>query len=323
MGANGPRIAVLTSGGDAPGMNAAIRSVVRSTIALGGEAIGVERGYEGLLDGALRPLDVSSVGGILDRGGTFLGTARSARFKTQTGLDEAAEILWDAAIDGLVVIGGDGSYRGAAELHERGIGTVGLPGTIDNDITGTDTSIGFDTTLNTICDAVSKVRDTASSHERTFVIEVMGRRSGLLATYAGLACGADCILVPEVEWSIEDVCASVGSGIKRGKKHSIIVLAEGAGNAFGLAEDVSGRCGHEVRAVVLGHVQRGGSPSAFDRILASRMGARAVRAIIDGEGGVAVGLRHADTVTYDLGEACSCQHELRSDIYDLAVVLAR
>lgn len=317
------RIAVLTSGGDAPGMNAAIRSTVRSTIAAGGLAIAIEHGFEGLLNEAFRHLAIGDVGGKLDRGGTFIGTSRSERFRTPEGVAEAASILRNHGITGLVVIGGDGSYRGAAELAREGIPTVGLPGTIDNDISGTDTSIGFDTTLNTICDAVSKVRDTASSHERTFVIEVMGRECGILATYAGLACGADVILVPEVPWELGEICNSVMSGIARGKRHSIIMLAEGAGNAFGIAEDLGQACGHDVRAVVLGHVQRGGSPSAFDRILASRMGAHAVRALLEGESGVAVGLKHADTVTYPLPEAYACVHSLRREIYELAGILAQ
>jgi 6-phosphofructokinase 1 len=200
---------------------------------------------------------------------------------------------------------------------------VGLPGTIDNDVSGTDTSIGFDTALNTICDAVSKVRDTASSHERTFVIEVMGRSCGLLATYAGVACGADSILVPEVDWAIEDICAQVAFGIARGKKHSIIVVAEGAAHGFALAGELSAACGRNVRAVVLGHVQRGGSPSAFDRILASRMGAKAVQAIMDGQSGVAIGLVHSDVIAYPLPEAYACQHSLRPSMWDLASVLAR
>ncbi len=317
------RIAVLTSGGDAPGMNAAVRSVVRSGINEGCEVFGVEHGYQGLLEGRFRPLAIGDVGGILDRGGTFLGTSRSERFTTPEGVAEGAEILKRRGIFGLVVVGGDGSFRGAAELDRQGIATVGVPATIDNDVAGTDTSIGFDTALNTVCDAVSKVRDTASSHERTFVIEVMGRSCGLLAAYAGLACGADYILVPEVEWSLDDICASVTSGVARGKKHSIIVIAEGAAHGFGLAEDISGRCGHDVRAVVLGHVQRGGSPSAFDRILASRMGAHAVRALVAGESAVAVALRQADTVTYPLPEAYSCMHRLRPEIYQLAQILAR
>jgi 6-phosphofructokinase 1 len=323
MAENPLRIAVLTSGGDAPGMNAAVRAVVRSTIAEGGEAFGVERGFEGLLEGAFRCMELGDVGGVLDRGGTFIGTSRSARFKTPAGVAEARDILAAKDVTGLVIIGGDGSYRGALELHELGVATVGVPGTIDNDIAGTDQCIGFDTALNTIADAVGKVRDTASSHERTFVIEVMGRDSGLLATYAGLACGADCILVPEMPWQLDDVCASVRQGISRGKKHSIIVMAEGAGKAFKLAEEVGDTCGHEVRAVVLGHVQRGGSPSAFDRILASRMGAHAVRALVCGDSGVAVGLRRSNMAIYPLSEAAETVHPFRTEIFDLARVLAQ
>jgi len=317
------RIGVLTSGGDAPGMNAAIRSVVRSAAAKGCVTVGIERGFEGLLEAEFRDLSISDVGGVLDRGGTFLGTSRSARFETDEGLDEAVSILRERGITGLIIIGGDGSYRGAGALHARGFPVVGLPGTIDNDVAGTDTSIGFDTALNTICDAVGKVRDTASSHERTFVIEVMGRSCGILATYAGLACGGDCILVPEVPYRVEDVWSCIQKGVARGKKHSIIVIAEGAGHAFGLADKLQVTYGHEVRSVVLGHVQRGGSPSAFDRILASRMGERAVVALTEGQSGVAVGLCGAHTVTYPLEEAYAAQHLLRKEIYDLAGILAR
>lgn len=315
-------IAVMTSGGDAPGMNAAVRAVVRASIAAGGDAIGIERGYEGMLEGAFRPLGLGDVGGILDRGGTFLGTSRSDRFMTPEGQAEAFERLRAANVTGLVVVGGDGSYRGAQRLHELGMPVIGLPGTIDNDLGGTDTSIGFDTALNTIADAVTKVRDTASSHERMFVIEVMGRRSGMLATYAGLACGADCILVPEVEYNVDDVCESVMRGVARGKRHSIIILAEGAGHAFSLAEKVGGNCGHEVRAVVLGHVQRGGAPSAFDRILASRMGAAAVEALREGVSGIAIGLQNADMHRYTLAEAYSGHQPFRREMYELAGVLA-
>ena len=318
-----PTIAVLTSGGDAPGMNAAVRSVVRSTIAAGGKSLGIEHGFEGLLESRFRPLALGDVGGILDRGGTFLGTSRSERFETPEGVAEAAALLAEQGVTGLVIVGGDGSYRGAEALHATGVQVVGVPGTIDNDVAGTDTSIGFDTALNTICDAMGKVRDTASSHERTFVIEVMGRSCGILATYAGLACGGDCILVPEVPWDIVDVWECVTSGVARGKKHSIIIVAEGAGHAFGIAAELSERYGHEVRSVVLGHVQRGGSPSAFDRILASRMGARAVDSLLGGESGVAVGLRGSRTLTYPLKDAYEAQHELRREIYQLARTLAR
>lgn len=318
-----PRIAVLTSGGDAPGMNAAIRAVVRETLSSGADAIAIEHGFEGLLEGRMREMAVGDVGGVLDRGGTFLGTSRSKRFMTAEGVAAAAHILRDAGVTGLVVIGGDGSFRGAEELAKVGIPTAGVPATIDNDLAGTDTSIGFDTCLNTICDAVSKVRDTASSHERTFVIEVMGRTRGMLALYAGLACGGDCVLIPEVPWTVKDVCESVAFGVSRGKKHSIVILAEGAGHAFGLAADVSEACGHEVRAVILGHVQRGGSPSAFDRILASRMGARAVDALLGGETAVAVGLRKAEMCTYPLADAYSHSQRLHLELYDLARTLAR
>ncbi|MBI5231985.1 MAG: 6-phosphofructokinase [Coriobacteriales bacterium] len=317
-----PRIAVLTSGGDAPGMNAAIRSVARKTIFHGGEAIGIMHGYEGLLDRRFASLAVGDVGGILDRGGTFLGTSRSARFQAPGGVDQAAEILRAEGIDGLVVVGGDGSYRGAEELHEAGIPTVGVPGTIDNDLSGTDITIGFDTALNTIADAVGKVRDTASSHERTFVIEVMGRHCGMLALHSGVACGADCILLPEVPWNIEEVCSAIETGVRRGKKHSIVILAEGAGHAFPLAEDLSGMCGQAVRTVVLGHIQRGGSPSGFDRILASRMGAAAVDALLAGETNVAVGLRCAETFTYPLSVAYKHEHQLDQRLIELARALS-
>lgn len=316
------KVAVMTSGGDAPGMNAAVRAVVRAAVAAGGDAVGIERGYEGLLEGAFKPLGLGDVGGVLDRGGTFLGTSRSDRFLTPEGQDEAYGILRSRGVTGLVVVGGDGSYRGAKTLHERGMPVVGLPGTIDNDLGGTDTSIGFDTALNTIADAVTKVRDTASSHERMFVIEVMGRSSGMLAIYSGLACGADCILVPEVPWDVDSVCESVMRGAARGKKHSIIIIAEGAGHAFSLAQEVGGNCGHEVRAVVLGHVQRGGPPSAFDRILASRMGAAAVDALREGESGIAIGLRHADMQRMPLEDAYSGEQPFRKELYDLAGILA-
>lgn len=317
------RIAVLTSGGDAPGMNAAIRSVVRSAIARNAEVLAIHHGYEGLLDDVFDEMDLSSVGGVLDRGGTFIGTSRSERMFTPEGLDLAARRLVDRGVTGLVVVGGDGSYRAADELADRGVRVIGVPGTIDDDIAATDTTIGFDTALNTVCDATSKVRDTASSHERTFIVEVMGRECGMLALYAGLAAGADAILVPEVAWRIEDLCATIAQGVARGKKHSIIVMAEGAGHAFGLAKDLSPLCGHQVRSVVLGHIQRGGAPSAFDRILASRMGAAAVEALLAGETRQAVCLRDSDMALKTLEECYSHHHEMKQHIYDLAMVLAR
>ncbi len=318
-----PRIAVLTSGGDAPGMNAAIRAVVRTALARDCEAVAIEHGYEGLLDGCFMNMGLSSVGGVLDRGGTFIGTSRSERMFTDKGLDLGARQLADNGITGLVTIGGDGTYRAAEELDRRGVKVIGIPGTIDNDIAATDTTIGFDTAQNTICDATSKVRDTASSHERTFIIEVMGRKCGMLALYSGLAAGADCILVPEIPWKIEDICNSIAMGVARGKKHSIIVVAEGAAHAFGLAEDLTMACGHQVRAVVLGHIQRGGSPSAFDRTLGSRMGAAAVDALLAGESCKAVCLQNADMALETFSECYSHHHEMKQHIYDLAMVLAR
>ncbi len=318
-----PCIAVLTSGGDAPGMNAAVRAVVRTAIDQGCNTLAIEHGYEGLLDGKFVPMTLSSVGGILDRGGTFIGTSRSERMFGEEGLSMAVSRLAEHNVTGLVVIGGDGTYRAAEELDQRGVKVIGVPGTIDNDIAATDTTIGFDTAQNTICDATSKVRDTASSHERTFIIEVMGRSCGMLALYSGLAAGADCILIPEVPWKISDICASIAQGIARGKKHSIIVVSEGAAHAFGLAEDLTEACGHMVRAVVLGHIQRGGSPSAFDRTLASRMGAAAVEALLAGESGKAVCLQNADMALETFEVCYSHHHELKRHIYDLAMVLAR
>ena len=224
---------------------------------------------------------------------------------------------------GLVAIGGDGSYRGAEELDNTGLPTVAIPGTIDNDISGTDLSIGFDTALNTVPRCHREDPRHRIESRAKFVIEVMGRTSGILATYAGLAAGGDCILVPEVEWCIEDVCETVAAGVRRGKKHSIIILAEGAGHAFGLAEDLQEHCGHDVRTVVLGHVQRGGSPSAFDRIIASRFAEKAVRTLLAGESGMAVGSAGLRCVRLPIAEAYVRQHPLRREIYQLARILAR
>ena len=272
------RIGVLTSGGDAPGMNAAIRSVVRSAAALGVRRPSASSAASKGCSKASSASWASRTWAACSTAAAPFWARRVQRASRPTrGLTRRSTSCSEHGVTGLVVIGGDGSYRGAEALHARGFAVVGMPGTIDNDVAGTDTSIGFDTALNTICDAVGKVRDTASSHERTFVIEVMGRSCGILATYAGLACGGDCILVPEVPYRVEDVWSCIQNGVARGKKHSIIVIAEGAGHAFGLAERAAVHAtGMRLRSVVLGHVQRGGSPSAFDRILASRMGERAV-----------------------------------------------
>ncbi len=305
-------------------MNAGIRAAVRSAIGLGAEAVGIVGGYEGLIGRHVRPFTLGDVGGILDRGGTFLGTSRSEHFRTPGGLAEAAGAVRAEGITGVVVIGGEGSFKGALALHERhGIPVACVPGTIDNDVDGTDACIGFDTALNTIADAVAKVRDTASSHERTFVIEVMGRTSGFLCLYAGLACGADYVALPDRAWKVEEICSTIESGVRRGKKHAIVMVSEGAAHAFTLAEQLSRLCGQEVRSVVLGHVQRGGAPSAFDRILASRMAAHAVQSLLAGEQAFAVGLRCADTISYPITDAVAGQRPLPAELEALGRILAR
>lgn len=288
------RIGLLTSGGDAPGMNAAIRAVVRAATFHGIEVMGIERGYKGMIDGAARTLGPRDVSGIISRGGTILHTARCHRFMEAEGRRQAAENLAKWSIEGLVVIGGDGSYQGAAKLHEEhGIRCIGLPGTIDNDIGGTDYTIGFDTAINTAMEAIDRIRDTAASHDRTFFIEVMGRRSGYVAMISGIAGGAEDILLPEVDMPVETLVERLRSGQQRGKKSSIIIVAEGCeyGGAMALAKRVEACSEYkDNRITVIGHLQRGGSPSAFDRVLASQMGVHAVDALISGESGKMVGI---------------------------------
>ena len=278
------RIAVLTSGGDAPGMNAAIRAVVRQAISEGMEVFGIYDGYAGMVAGKIQPLDASSVGDIISRGGTFLHSARYPQLKKH-------------GIEGVVVIGGDGSYHGAMRLTELGFPAVGLPGTIDNDIVGTDFTIGFDTAVTTAMDAIDKIRDTSSSHHRTFVIEVMGRNAGDIALWAGIASGADEIIIPEEGFKIEEVVESIKEGYAKGRTHNIIILAEGVMSAdeFGKALKEAGD-ESDLRVTELGHIQRGGSPTARDRVLASRMGAHAVKLLKQGIGGVAVGIRNEKMV---------------------------
>ena len=283
------RIAVLTSGGDAPGMNAAIRAVARTAIYHNVEAVGVIRGFEGLMDGAFQELTPASVGGILHRGGTILRTARSERFKTPEGRDDAVARMAEHYIDGLVIIGGDGSFRGALTLAEKGIPVIGVPGTIDNDIAGTDETIGFDTAINTALEAVMKLRDTASSHDRLFIVEVMGRDSGFLALEAAVAGGAEYLIVPELPFDIGKLCDRLHYSKRRGKTHSLIILAEGAMSAAELRDRLKDTGGYDARITVLGYLQRGGSPTAQDAILASRMGAFAVESMLDGKTGSMVG----------------------------------
>ncbi|MFD3445334.1 6-phosphofructokinase [Microbacteriaceae bacterium 4G12] len=316
------RIGVLTSGGDSPGMNAAIRAVVRKAIYHDLEVYGIYHGYAGLISGHIEKLELGSVGDIIHRGGTKLYTARCPEFKTLEGQMKGIEQLKKFGIEGLVVIGGDGSYQGAKKLTEHGFPCVGVPGTIDNDIPGTDFTIGFDTALNTVIDAIDKIRDTATSHERTYVIEVMGRHAGDIALWAGLADGAETIVIPEAEYDMDDIVARLKRGHERGKKHSIIVVAEGVGTAHDFSKKIEEATNLETRVTVLGHVQRGGSPSALDRVLASRLGARAVELLIDGQGGRCVGIQNNKIVDHDIIEALSKKHTIDLDVYQLSKELS-
>lgn len=316
------RIGVLTSGGDAPGMNAAIRAVVRKAIYHNLEVYGIYRGYQGLMEGDIKKLELGSVGDIIQRGGTALYSARCPEFKTKEGQLKGIEQLKKFGIDALVVIGGDGSYMGAKALTEHGFPCVGVPGTIDNDIPGTEFTIGFDTALNTVIDAIDKIRDTATSHERAYVVEVMGRNAGDIALWAGLAGGAESILIPEEHYDIEDIVAKLKRGHERGKKHSIIIVAEGIGSAVDIGKQIEEKTSFDTRVTVLGHTQRGGSPTAVDRVLASRLGAKAVELLLEGKGGRAVGIESNQLVDYDIIEALKKPHVIDMGMYQLAQELS-
>ena len=311
-------IGVLTSGGDAPGMNAAVRAVVRTAIAMGMNVKGVRRGYNGLIEGDIIDLDVRSVSDIIHRGGTVLYTARSPRFKTEEGMKEAIDNCKKFGIEGIVVIGGDGSYRGARDLSMRGIPCVGVPGTIDNDISSTEYTIGFDTAMNTAMEMVDKIRDTAQSHDRCSVVEVMGRRAGYLALQTGIAVGATAILVPEVEHKVEDVIKKIRQTQKTGKKHFIIVVAEGVGGVEKIAEEIEKSTGIESRATVLGHVQRGGNPTVRDRVIATQMGYAAVKLLKNGIGNRVIGLKKGEIVNYDIYEALNMKKPFDDEMYEIA-----
>lgn len=316
------RIGVLTSGGDAPGMNAAIRAVTRTALFHNLQVVGIRRGYEGLLDGDFVPLTRSSVGGILLHGGTILRTARCPAFMRPEGVNAAVSRLRENDIDALVVIGGDGSFRGAKELHERGVTVIGVPGTIDNDMAGTDCTIGFDTACNTALECISKLRDTASSHDRMFIVEVMGRHAGFLALETGVAAGAEYVLIPEIPVDIDALCSKIHYARERGKTHSIIVLAEGVMPAQQLADKIKGGCDYDPRIVVLGHLQRGGAPSCFDTVLASRLGAAAVESLIGGSRGMMVGRVKGDIVNTPLEFAWEAEHGLDPDMLRLVEMLS-
>ena len=313
------KIGVLTSGGDAPGMNAAVRAVVRSGCENGLEVYGIERGYEGLMDNQMSLMNLRDVSDIINRGGTKLFSARSPRFATEEGMQQAISVCKERGIEGLVVIGGDGSFRGARDLSLRGIPCIGIPGTIDNDIACCDYTIGYDTCLNTIMDMVDRIRDTTASHDRCSVIEVMGRRAGYLALNAGLACGATSILIPEVEYDFNrDVIERIRRTQRTGKMHFVIVVAEGIGGVEELAKRIEAETGVESRATILGHVQRGGSPSVKDRVMGSRMGYYAVQLLLKGIVNRVVATQKNDIVDYDIFEALNMKKSIDLELYKIA-----
>lgn len=316
------KIALLTSGGDAPGMNAAIRAVVRMGLHYGYEMVGIKQGYEGLLKGDFIPMVSTSVSEILYRGGTVLQTARCPEFEDPEVQRQAAEILREQEIEALIVIGGDGSYKGAMALCELGIQVIGLPGTIDNDLDYTDYTIGFDTAITTVMDSVSKIRDTSTSHNRTFVVEVMGRNCGDIALYAGLISGAEQVIVPEIPFTMDHILDDIETGKERGKKHHIILLSEGAGDPYELTEKIQ-EVDPSARLLIIGHLQRGGSPTAHDRLIATRMGARAVELIHEDISGVAVGIKGNEIVHVEFQKALDIREPINKRLYDIAEILAR
>jgi len=320
------RIAVLTSGGDAPGMNAAVRSVVRCGSDFGLEVVGIRRGYAGLLDRELVELGPRSVANVIHRGGTLLGTARCEEMKTPEGLRMGADSLKEASLDGLVAIGGDGTFRGAQALSQlTDVHVVGIPGTIDNDVYGTDFTIGFDTAVNTALDAIDRIRDTAEAHQRLFFVEVMGRTRGFIALAVGIAGGAEEVLLPEVRTDLDALCSSIQTQFAAGKRASIVVVAEGddAGRAFVVAERVGKTLQMDYRVCVLGHVQRGGAPTARDRLLASKLGSGAVRALVEGRTGVMIGEVAGKVAETPFELAWSRQKELDMEMFNLMKTLAR
>ncbi len=313
------KIGVLTSGGDAPGMNAAIRGVVRTALSLGVEVYGIRDGYYGLHEDYIEKLDRSCVSDVINRGGTFLGSARFPEFKQESVRKKAIKNLNKHGIEALVVIGGDGSYMGAKKLTEMGFPCIGLPGTIDNDIAGTDYTIGYLTALNTVIDNIDRLRDTSSSHQRISIVEVMGRHCGDLTLMSSIAGGCEYIITPERPWSKEELIEKLQSGIEKGKKHAIITITELMMDVNELAADIEKVTGRETRATVLGHIQRGGRPTAFDRVLASRMGNYAVHLLMNGEGGRCVGIQKEQLVHHDIIDAIeNMKRPIRTDLYQVA-----
>ncbi len=313
------KIAVLTSGGDAPGMNAAVRAVARAALYKGIGVYGVYRGYNGLINGDLEEMSLRSVSDIIHRGGTVLYTARSPEFRTEEGIQKAVKTCREHGIEGVVVIGGDGSFRGALDLSRHGISCIGIPGTIDNDIACCEQTIGYDTAMNTSMELVDKLRDTSQSHDRCSVVEVMGRHAGYIALNVGIAVGATSILVPEIPYDFEkDVMDRIRATAATGKKHFIIVVAEGVGHVTELAEKIEAESGIESRATILGHVQRGGSPTLRDRVLASRMGYEAVQLLEAGKSNRVVAIQSDRIVDFDIEEALAMKKLLDVDLYRMA-----
>lgn len=319
------RIGILTSGGDAPGMNPAIRGVVRMATACGVEVIGIERGYRGLMEGDFHPLRIRDIGGILGRGGTILQSARTEEFKTDAGRRRALHNLNKADIDGIIIIGGNGTHQGAYALSQMGFPVVTIPSTIDNDLCFTDTTLGVDTTLNTVLEAIDKIRDTASSHQRAFLIETMGRNSGYLALMAGIAGGAEVVLIPEAPLTPEQVLESIQAQYALGKPHSIIVVAEGykpgTMAVYNYLREREKEIGFTVRMTILGHIQRGGRPTAFERILATRFAVAAVENLVAGNYGVMVGIVQDKIQTTPLEKVVGCHKGADLQFYELSKTL--
>ncbi len=315
-------IGVLTSGGDAPGMNAAVRAVVRTAISLGMTVKGIRRGYAGLIEDDIFDMDARSVSDVINRGGTILYTARCPKFRTEEGVLEAVETCKRHGIEGLVVIGGDGSFRGALELSRHGVPCIGVPGTIDNDIGSTEYTIGFDTAMNTAMEMVDKIRDTAQSHDRCSVIEVMGRHAGYIAVQTGIAVGATAIMVPEVPVNIESIIRKINTTKSNGKKHFIVIVAEGVGGVEEIAKQIMAGTGVDSRATILGHVQRGGNPTLRDRLRATQMGYEAVHLLYQGKGNRVVAYQGSSVVNYEIEEALQMKKEFDKRMLQIALETA-
>ena len=316
------KIGVLTSGGDAPGMNAAVRAVTRAAIRMGMQVYGIRRGYNGLINGDVIEMNERSVSDIIQRGGTMLYTARCPEFRTEEGVNKAKDQCKELGLEGIVVIGGDGSFRGAADLSAKGILCVGLPGTIDNDISCTEYTIGYDTAMNTAMEMVDKLRDTAQSHDRCSVVEVMGRGAGFIAVNTGVACGATYVITSEVPYDLDVIAKKMLESRKTGKQHFIIIVSEGVGHSDEIARTLQEKTGIEARTTILGHVQRGGSPTVRDRVVASQMGYYAVNLLSQGIGNRVVGMQNNKIVDYDIQEALSMKKPFEEDLYHIADEIA-